>query len=132
MHIECKHVLQAFTQNHVKVLEYHEDLNYYYKNGYGAGLNSRLACSLVVDMLNHLESQANPKVVAYFTHSATMQLLLTALGAAKDNDALRADNYEQLSRRKWRSSEVSPFASNLAVIKYGTKLSTIPSIHNTN
>lgn len=113
-------VLQAFTQNHVKVLEYHEDLNYYYQNSYGTGLNTRLACSLVVDMLNHLESQTMPKVVAYFTHSATMQLLLTALGAAKDNDALRADNYQQLARRKWRSSEVSPFASNLAVIKYGT------------
>lgn len=70
-------------------------------------------------MMNHIESQAMPKVVAYFTHSATIQLLLTALGAAKDNDALRADNYQQLMRRKWRSSEVSPFASNLAVIKYG-------------
>lgn len=70
-------------------------------------------------MINHLESQGMPKVVAYFTHSAAIQLLLTALGAHKDNDALRADNYQQVSRRKWRSSEVSPFAANLAVIKYG-------------
>lgn len=108
----------AFTPNNVKVLEYHEDLKYYYENSYGAGLNTRLACSLVVDMLNHLESQTNPKVVAYFTESATIQLLLTALGAHKDNDGLRADNYQQMMRRKWRSSEVSPFASNLAVIKY--------------
>lgn len=76
-------------------------------------------------MLNHLESQTNPKVVAYFTESATIQLLLTALGAHKDNDGLRADNYQQMMRRKWRSSEVSPFASNLAVIKYGKRPSHI-------
>lgn len=118
--------MQAFTPSQVKVLEYHEDLKYYYQNSYGTGLNTRLACSLVVDMLNHLESQAMPKVAAYFTHSETIQLLLTALGAAKDNDALRADNYQQLMRRKWRSSEVSPFASNLAVIKYGNSFHIIP------
>lgn len=91
-------------------------------NGYSNPLNTRLACALVVDLLNHLESPAMPKVVAYFAHSATIQLLLTALGAAKDNDGLRADNYEQMMRRKWRTSELSPFASNLAVIKYGTRL----------
>ncbi|KAJ6641584.1 Multiple inositol polyphosphate phosphatase 1 [Pseudolycoriella hygida] len=108
----------AFTQNHVKVLEYHEDLKYYYKNSYGAGVNTRLTCSLVVDMLNQMESQALPNVVAYFTHSATFQLFLTALGAAKDNDGLRADNYDTQQRRMWKSSELSPFAANLAVIKY--------------
>lgn len=63
-----------------------------------------------------------PKVVAYFTQSATIQLFLTALGTFKDNEALRADNYQQQQRRNWRSSEVSPFASNLAVIKYGKRL----------
>lgn len=70
-------------------------------------------------MLTHLESQTNPKVVAYFAHTQAIQLLLTALGAHKDNDGLRADNYQQMMRRRWRSSEVSPFAANLAVIKYG-------------
>lgn len=60
-----------------------------------------------------------PKVVAYFGHSAILQLLLTALVAIKDNETLRADNYQKLMRRKWRSSEVCPFAANLAVIKYG-------------
>lgn len=120
MTMQCINVLpQAFTPNNVKVLEYHEDLKYFYQNSYGSGINSRLTCSLVVDMLNHLESQTNPKVSAYFTHSATMFSLLTALGAYKDNDGIRADNYQQMMQRKWRSSEVSPFASNLAVIKYG-------------
>lgn len=113
------------------MLEYHEDLRYYYLNSYGVGLNNRLACHLVVDMLNHIESQTVPTVVAYFTHTATIQALLTALGAAKDNDGLRADNYQQMMRRKWRSSEVSPFAANLAVIKYGIRISVQTFRHNT-
>lgn len=91
-------------------------------NGYGNALNTRLACSLVEDMLTHLESQTMPKVVAYFAHSATIQLLFTALGAVKDTDGLRADNYQQLMQRKWRSSKISTFASNLAVIKYGKRV----------
>lgn len=89
-----------------------------------------MACQLVVDMLTHLESQTMPKVIGYFADSTIMQLLLTSLGAFKDNDALRADNYQQMMRRKWRSSEVSPFATNLAVIKYGKYQSTFHCISN--
>lgn len=57
-------------------------------------------------------------MIGYFTHSSALQLLLVALGVAKDRDALRADNYLQMSRRKWKSSEIGPFAANLAAIKY--------------
>lgn len=101
------------------MLEYYEDLNYYYKDSYGFGLAAKLPCQLVVDMLNNLESQANPKVVGYFSNSPVIAQFLTALGAFKDNESIRADNYQQMNRRKWRTSEVIPFASNLAVIKYG-------------
>lgn len=120
---------QAFTPNHVKVLEYREDLKYYYRNSYGSGGSAKLPCQLIVDMLNHLESQTLPKVIGYFTHSSIMQQLLTALGAFKDNESPRADNYQQMMRRKWRSSELSPFATNLAVIKYGKCLSPFHCIN---
>lgn len=69
-------------------------------------------------MIRFLESKDLPKVSAYFAHTASIQLLLTALGAVKDVTPLRADNYPQMSRRKWRSSEITPFAANLAAIKY--------------
>lgn len=99
-------------------MEYREDLKYYYASSYGRSINSNMQCEAVADMLKHLESRDLPKVVAYFTHATAIQLFLTALGAAKDSDALRADNYYSMSRRNWRSSVLSPFASNFAAIKY--------------
>lgn len=108
----------AFTQSQINVLEYNQDIKYYYESGYGHDLNAKIACATVADMMKHMESTNLPKVVASFGHTATVQLLLSALGAAKDYDALRADNYQQMMRRKWKSSELTPFGANLAVIKY--------------
>uniref|UniRef100_A0A6B2E6E2 Multiple inositol polyphosphate phosphatase 1 n=1 Tax=Phlebotomus kandelakii TaxID=1109342 RepID=A0A6B2E6E2_9DIPT len=108
----------AFTKTHVEVLEYKEDLHYYYKNGYGSNLNSKVACALVVDMMRHMESTSQPQAVAYFTHDSAIQLFMTALGANKDRDSLRADNFLQNDRRTWRSSDIAPFGANLVAIKY--------------
>ena len=81
-------------------------------------MNKNLPCSAVADMLKHMEAKELPKVVAYFAHEALIVQLLTALGVNKDHYPLRADNFPQMSRRKFKTSEMSPFASNLAVIKY--------------
>lgn len=108
----------AFTPNQIDDLEYLEDVRKYYKSGYGHEANTRVQCAAVNDMLHHLESKNQPKTVAYFSHSKGILMLLTALKAARDSDSLRADNYYSMSRRKWRMSEISPFASNLAAIKY--------------
>jgi multiple inositol-polyphosphate phosphatase / 2,3-bisphosphoglycerate 3-phosphatase len=107
----------AFTPNHVNVLEYLEDLKYFYSAGPGNELNKNIMCSAVQDLLKNLQSESNPKAVAYFSHSVALQLFLTALGYAK-NEKLKADNYNANKYRKYRTSILSPFASNLAVIKY--------------
>lgn len=108
----------CFTPDHVSVLEYKEDLKYYYGLGYGSEVNSKLSCSAIQDMLKHLDSKESPEVVAYFTHNKAIELILTGLGAAKDRQALRADNYAEMKRRAWQTSQIGPFASNLAAIKY--------------
>lgn len=110
--------MQAFTPNQINILEYWEDINAYYETGYGSSLNPKIQCEAVKDMMRHLQSNDLPKAVAYFAHSATVQLFLTSLGAAKDFDALNADNYASMTRRKFRTSQLAPFASNLVAIKY--------------
>lgn len=115
----CFEYSQAFTKSQINILEYAQDLKYYRESGYGnADLNANIACEAVKDMLRQLDSKENPQVSAYFAHSATVQLVLTALDAYRDTMPLRADNYAHQSRRKWRVSELSPFAANLAAIKY--------------
>lgn len=108
----------AFTPEHVNVLEYLEDLKYYYKSGPGSEINSNIMCAAVKDMLTTIKKEDGPKVVTYFTHASAITLFLTALGYAKNDEPLRADNYGQNKYRKFRSSVLSPLASNLAVIKY--------------
>lgn len=108
----------AFTPTQVDALEYLEDISKYYKSGFGRESNSRISCSAVNDMLHNLDSENLPKATVYFAHSKSILLLLTALEAAKDSDSLRADNYHSMQDRKWRGSKITPFASNVAAIKY--------------
>lgn len=108
----------AFTPSQIDELEYLLDLDTYYGHGYGNELNNRLACAAVSDMIQHLASNDQPNAIAYFAHSESVELLLTALQAVKDSQPLRADNYYTMSHRKWRNSEIAPFASNFAAVKY--------------
>lgn len=108
----------AFTKSHVAVLEYKEDLFYYYKAGYGNSVNEHLSCNAMTDMLKHLQSRSGPKVSASFAHSTNIQLLVAALGVFRDQQHLRADNFYQMKRRQFRISRIDPFSANLAAIAY--------------
>lgn len=100
------------------ILEYFEDMKYYYQSGPGGKYNKNIHCYTVSDMINHMKSNDGPKVVAYFSHASAIQLFLTSLGLFSDTEALRADNYEKMKERKWRTSLISPFAANAAIVKY--------------
>ncbi|XP_055532258.1 multiple inositol polyphosphate phosphatase 1-like [Wyeomyia smithii] len=108
----------VLTKDQVNVLEYKEDLKYYYQNSYGYEKSPDLACYAVADMMKHFSRPDNPQAVAYFTHESEIQIFLTALGTLKDLDALRADNFHSMRNRKFRSSASTPFASNVAAVKY--------------
>lgn len=108
----------AFTPKHVDVLEYLEDLKYYYKSGYGSELNSKIMCAAVKDMVKNLKDEGDPKVVAYFSHASAIQLFLTALGYGKDSEPLTADNFNVMKYRKFRTSSMSPLGGNLVAVKY--------------
>lgn len=90
--------------------------------GHGVEINSRLACDTVVDLIDHLtitENDAAPKVSVSFADATAFQLFLTALETHKDSSVEPSvSNMEGMDNRMWKSSEMSPFASNLAVVKY--------------
>lgn len=108
----------VFTKPQVELLEYLEDIKYYYKHGYASDLNSNVACFTIQDMLENLQSELKPDVVAYFSHSSMHQLLLTAMGIAKDKQPLKASNFETMKNRNWKASKMGPFAANFAAVKY--------------
>lgn len=108
----------AFTPSQFYDLEFPEDFRKYYESGPGRKANSRFLCGLMNDLLNHLGSNDHPKTAVYVTHSSSLLLLLTSLGAFDDSEPLRADNCHRLSDRKWRLSKIAPLASNFAAVKY--------------
>uniref|UniRef100_A0A1B0CIG4 Multiple inositol polyphosphate phosphatase 1 n=1 Tax=Lutzomyia longipalpis TaxID=7200 RepID=A0A1B0CIG4_LUTLO len=110
-----------FTPDDVKVLEYLHDLEEYYLSGSGSELNKLLPLELLDNFLNHFVNESEPRVVAFFAHSTIIELFLTSIGLAEDEMDLRADNYEEMENRKWRTSLLAPFAGNLAVVGFTCK-----------
>ncbi|KAK9508624.1 hypothetical protein O3M35_006145 [Rhynocoris fuscipes] len=117
----------AFTPYHLKVLEYYEDLYYYYRSGYGNPNAARLGCHLVQDLIYKFDNMTNrngtidvPPISLFFTHSVMLRAVLTRLGIAKDIMPPTHINFNPstTTRRQWRTSIISPFAGNLAVVLY--------------
>lgn len=51
----------AFTKDHLRVMEYKQDLKYYYKTGYGSTMNQKLGCFTMRDMLQRFENYIKGK-----------------------------------------------------------------------
>ncbi|XP_053393573.1 multiple inositol polyphosphate phosphatase 1-like [Mercenaria mercenaria] len=116
------------------VLEYGQDLLKYYEYSYGHQNNSKMACPLVRDIFNTLDSAINrtwnyfkeadgyeKRYVGakfYFGDSDTLIPLLTALGMYKDPNPLLASNMKAMQDRKFKTSQISSFASSVAFILY--------------
>lgn len=118
----------AFTPEHIKVLEYDEDIKYFYKAGYGNPLNLNQPCEAVKDMLKFLEndSPSTPKAAGYFTHSTMVQMFVSALGINNDHETMKADDYPRNANRKYRISKSGPFAANIAAVSYHCPYDTEP------
>ncbi|XP_020805718.1 multiple inositol polyphosphate phosphatase 1 [Drosophila serrata] len=107
-------------------LEFFEDLEYYWNDGYGYELTHRIACPAIADMFeaigsvkkegeeNQLPGRANATL--YFTHSGTLLKLLAHLGLARDEKPLTHKHFT--SERRWRTSQIDAFATNLAFLRY--------------
>lgn len=109
----------VFTPDELRVFDYGEDLFYYNTKSHGFYMNEHLMCLTIVDMLDYLVSKhSGPKVVTYFVHSTNLYLVLTALGVLRDSEPLRGDNFDQMNDRLFKSSEIMPFSSNFAAVKY--------------
>ena len=114
----------AFSVANHQVLEYYEDLSYYWKVGYGysnfRALFENMNCHLMQDMLTFLESNSatDHKARIFSTHSTILQLILVTFGAFEDENPLTRHNFAQQTLRLWKSSLVAPMGTNLAVIRY--------------
>jgi len=54
----------------------------------------------------------------YFGHSSNVFSAIVRLGFAKDISPLLSSNFDDMRDRKWKSSFLSPFASNVMAVLY--------------
>ncbi|XP_012230386.2 multiple inositol polyphosphate phosphatase 1 isoform X1 [Linepithema humile] len=121
----------AFTDDDIRVLEYEEDLYHYYRVGPGVSVNSELGCHPLRDMLDRFSkledaTEEEPAGVFYFTHSEMVMLFYAAMSIGKDTPPITASNYREMGNRRWRSSLLTPFATNFAAVFYKCENSLIP------
>ncbi len=112
---------QVFSQTEMQILEYREDLEYYWQSGYGYDLSHRQACVLVRNVLENFENVTRgtddeENGIFYFSHSGAILKFLSYLGLYKDEEPLRHDNYDRMGDRLWRTSNFNSFGSNVAFV----------------
>ncbi|XP_047529679.1 multiple inositol polyphosphate phosphatase 1-like isoform X1 [Vanessa atalanta] len=116
----------AFSKDDLKRLEYAEDLETYYKYGYGTPMNQQLGCTGIKDMMDffktHVERAApqQPRARVQLADAAQLLLALAAAGARRDAAPLTGDNYHSAvaQARKWSASAMAPFSGNFAAVLY--------------
>ncbi|CAB0036380.1 unnamed protein product [Trichogramma brassicae] len=114
----------VFSKQELMILEYTEDLEEYYKSGPGREVNAKLGCPLLNDMFDHFKNlergnfNNEPRGIFYFAHSTTLLNLLSSLDIRKDTTPLLSHNYHSMERRRFKTSEIDAFASNLVAVFY--------------
>lgn len=107
-----------FSVDEFKVLEYAEDLQYYWIDGYGSDLTTKIPCVMLKDAIAHLKSREKLVGKFYFTHSGTILKFLSHLGLYRDEPKLRHDNFHLNENRQWKTSGIDVFGSNIALILF--------------
>ncbi|XP_046680138.1 multiple inositol polyphosphate phosphatase 1-like [Homalodisca vitripennis] len=108
-----------FSKDDLEILEYSEDLKYYWIDGYGYPITYKQACVAVNDMFHHLTDESHPPYTFYFTHSGTILKVLSHLQLYRDPLPLSADLFNKT--RLWRTSQIDVFGSNLAFVLFSCK-----------
>lgn len=114
----------AFSIANHQVLEYYQDLVYYYRYGYGfpsfRTLYENIYCFAMQDLLTFIQSD-NPndqKARVYSTHTASLHMLVVTLGILEDEVPLTRHNFAQQTFRNWRSSNHASMGTNLVIVKF--------------
>ncbi|XP_073834052.1 multiple inositol polyphosphate phosphatase 2 [Musca autumnalis] len=108
---------QLLDRKTLEILEFAEDLEYYWNDGYGYELTHRIACPAIQNMFKHIDPQSPlPNSTFYFTHSGTLLKLLAHLGLYKDPTPITYQDFGK--QRKWRTSEIDAFATNVAFVLF--------------
>ena len=114
---------QLFDFKDTSIIEYYMDLEDYYEKGYGIDLSYSISSPLLQDFVNSIDNVLlgiSPQIAKLrFAHAETVLPYLALLGLYKDSFELHWNTPESnINERLWRTSNLSPFAANVAWVLY--------------
>jgi len=95
----------------------------------GRNINAKQTCPLVGDLLDKVKSSVKNhkevKTYLHFTHAGVIKRLYPGLGLFNDLGSGHSPKSDEAvclnDNRKWKSSLITPFSSNIAVVLYKCK-----------
>eukprot|EP01118_Nematostelium_gracile_P011683 TRINITY_DN4181_c0_g1_i4.p1 TRINITY_DN4181_c0_g1~~TRINITY_DN4181_c0_g1_i4.p1 ORF type:complete len:272 (-),score=80.52 TRINITY_DN4181_c0_g1_i4:21-836(-) len=128
-----------FDYEQFKAFEYYQDLKEYWMQGYGIDINWKMSFQLLKEMIEIMDGilsqntdYLGQRAKMRFAHAETVVPFVALLGLFKDDHVWTAESPNHLiESRKWRSSKISPFAANLALVLYNcTDGPKVKVLHN--
>lgn len=127
-----------FSKDDLKILEYYEDLDDYYADGYGRTINTVAPCLMTTDLISKINHTINTvsnatfqKVGTYlrFSHAGAIKQLVSHLGLFDyfpppniDSPNTAVCHEEEIKNaekfRLWKSSLIAPFSCNFQFVLY--------------
>ena len=108
-----------FSEENFRVLQYTDDLVFYYKDGYGHDVNWKMTKPLITEMemrFNGMVAGTNDKkVFIYISHSEATDTVLPVLGLYNDSRPLLASDWPS-EDHLWNTSDVISFSHNTALL----------------
>lgn len=114
-----------FTPDEWLGFEYANDLMYFYNTGYGRPLSASLGFPWLYASVEALDDESSSQeLYISFTHRELPPMVITALGLYNNSAYTGANNINDTMpedrinyNRVWKSSEVLPFLTNIAIEK---------------
>ncbi|EGG21844.1 hypothetical protein DFA_01730 [Cavenderia fasciculata] len=99
-----------FDPSDIEAWEYSQDLSNYWRKSYGIPINYQISSLLLQDMVQYFDQ---------FGHAETIIPFVSLLGLYKDDYQITANlSQEQIQSRLFRTSVISPYAANVALLFY--------------
>jgi multiple inositol-polyphosphate phosphatase/2,3-bisphosphoglycerate 3-phosphatase len=105
----------VFHDSDLAVMEYREDLEAFWRDGYGNRVNLEPACVIMEDVFKTFR-QKEKAGTFYFSHSGAILKFSSFLGLFKDEAPLRHDNFDTMGDRTYRTSANDALGSNVAFV----------------
>ena len=108
-----------FSTFQLEMMEYREELEYFWVDGPGYPVTGQQACVLARDMVDtfrNISRGVEQNGTFYFTHSGAILKFLTFLKVDQDDSSLKSDNWREMVDRRWRTSRMGPFGANVAFV----------------